>query len=86
MNSNEYLKQVVDLKLQIVTKPRTYIQWNNTEDGRDKTDCYERIDEIYVRYVNTHNPSMVIIQGDKFFDTLEMLYNLALSEKMSAGY
>lgn len=58
-----------------------YLQWINTEKGRDKHDYYERIEDVYVRYVNTHNPSMTVIRGDKFFKDLEEMYQSALANE-----
>jgi predicted GTPase len=58
-----------------------YLQWINTEKGRDKHDCYERIEDVYTRYVNTYNPSMIVIQGNKFFKDLEEMYQSALANE-----
>jgi len=81
MNSNKkYINQIDKLKLVTITEPRVYIKWENTEDGRDSTECYERIVNRYVRYVNVNNPNMTVIRGDRFFDTLEELYNTAYAE------
>jgi len=77
----DFKKQVSNLKIVTVIKPRIYLQWDNTEKGRDKNNCYERIEDIYVRYINTHNPSMVIINGDRFFKTLEEMYMSTLESK-----
>lgn len=75
---NLFIKQVDKLRIKTVTKPRTYILWNNTDKGRDKDDCYERIEENgFVEYVNTNNVDMRIIIGDNFFNTLEELYDRA---------
>ena len=79
---NLFIKQVDELRLKVVTKPRTYILWNNTQDGRDKDDCYERVEENgFVEYINTNNVNMRVIQEDDFFNTLEELYNRALANK-----
>jgi hypothetical protein len=76
---NLFVKQVENLRLKIVTKPKTYVLWNNTEEGRDMDDCYERVEENgCVEYINTNNVDMRVIQGDNFFNALEELYNLAL--------
>ena len=72
-----FKKQVTGLKIVTVTKPRVYLQWTNTEVGRDVFDCYERVEDIYVKYINTHNPSMVISQGHTFFTDLEEMYQSA---------
>jgi hypothetical protein len=81
MSANQdYIKQTSNVKLHIVTKPRTYVQWVNDQPGRDKTECYEREVTSYIRYVNVNNPRMIVIQGDKFFDTIESLYNLAYAK------
>jgi len=71
----DFIKQITNLNIVTVTKPRVFIQWQNTEKGRDKYNCYERIaDFCLIRYVNTHNPSSTIIEGDDFFKTLEEMY------------
>ena len=53
--------QIIDLKLKIDNTPSIYISWKNTENGFDKTDCYERINdglcEIY--YINTNNRNLI---------------------------
>lgn len=75
----DFKEQISDLKLTIQIKPRFYLQWTNNEIGRDKRDCYERIeDNNYVRYINTNNKSLVTIKGDKFFDVLEEMYHTEL--------
>ncbi len=74
-----FKEQISDLKIVTITKPRVYLQWINTEKGRDKYDCYERIEDVYVRYVNTHNPSLVTIKGSEFFNELEELYKCAVN-------
>ena len=76
---SDFIKQVKDLKVVVVKKPRTYIQWTNTEPGRDKTDCYERIDNLYLRYVNTNNKSSDVTKDNKFFYILEELYQKAIT-------
>jgi hypothetical protein len=77
----DFKKQVSELKIVTEIKPRVYLQWINTEKGRDKHDCYERIDDDYIRYVNKHNPSIIVIQGDKFFKDLEEMYQMALTKE-----
>jgi predicted GTPase len=76
-----FKKQISELKIVTVTKPRVYLQWANTEKGRDKHNCYERVEDVYIRYINTHNPSMVVIQGDKFFKDFEEMYKRSLNNK-----
>lgn len=75
---NLFIKQVDKLRIKTATKLRTYMLWNNTDSGRDKNDCYERIEENgFVEYVNTNNVDMRVVRGDDFFNTLEELYNCA---------
>jgi len=74
INMKEYLKQVKNIKIITDKTPRVYLQWNNTEDGRDKIEQYERIDKNGVRYVNIHNPAMIVYTG-KFFEVLEEMFN-----------
>lgn len=77
----DFKEQITDLQLVVDTTPRTYIRWKNTEEGRDKTDCYERlIVGSYVVYINTFNRNNSIVKGHKFFDTLESIYQKALKE------
>lgn len=75
----EYINQVKDVQIVINTTPRVYVSWNNTEHGRDKTECYERIDNAgSVIYVNTNNRNQsAITKGQIFYDILEYLYNQA---------
>lgn len=74
----DFIKQVSNLKYKVVNIPRHYIQWDNTESGRDKKQCYEReSNNSYIRYVNTYNPNITVIPGEPFFDVLETLYNQA---------
>lgn len=81
MDSN-FKNKIVDLEVVIETRPRTYVKWKNTEDGRDKTNCYERItDGNIVFYTNTNNDNYLISSHNPFFKILEDLYNLALKEK-----
>jgi len=70
----EFIEQTKNLKLTIVENPRVFISWDNTEDGRDKTDCYERIDNNILCYVNCNNTNIKIFKGEEFFETLEILY------------
>lgn len=74
----EFEEQVTDVELVIDTRPRVYVKWKNTEEGRDKTDCYERIDVGYIAYVNTNNRNGSVIQGHPFWDKLEKLYKQAV--------
>ncbi len=72
----EFEEQIKDLELFIDTTPRVYIKWNNTESGRDKNDCYERISNGYhAIYINTNNRNNIITQNNKFWNVLESLYN-----------
>jgi len=81
MGSNKaYIDQTTDVKLIVKTNPRYFVQWNNTEKGRDSIECYERENNSYIRYINVNNPNMTIIRGDKSFDTLEELYNIAYTK------
>lgn len=74
----EFKKQVSELKIVTVTKPRVYLQWKNNEKGRDNYSCWERIEDDYIRYINTHNKKMVLTQNDKFFKVLEEMYQSKL--------
>ena len=77
----EFIEQVKGLKIVTITKPRTYLQWTNTEEGRDKLDCYERVECGYVRWENKYGKAISIISGDSMFDVLEEMYKKALLEK-----
>ena len=74
----DFKHQISDLKITTIIQTRTYLHWFNTEKGRDAHECYERIESGYIRYVNKNNPSMVIIQGDRFFKDLEEMYQSVL--------
>lgn len=79
----QFEKQITDIELVVDTKPRTYIKWKNTEEGRDKTDCYERIEMgSTIIYVNMNNRSSSVINGNSFFNTLEKIYKCASANKV----
>ena len=74
----DFEQQVKDVEIIVNTNPRTYIKWVNTEEGRDKLDCYERIDLMgSIIYVNTHNKNMSVTRGEPFFDILENMFQKA---------
>jgi hypothetical protein len=69
-------EQVKDLKVFTVTEPRTFIEWVNTEKGRDKHNCYERISSYgNTFYVNKNGKTHIINKNDDFFKILENMYN-----------
>lgn len=75
MKNKEFIKQVRSFKVLDVLEPKTYLKWYNTEDGRDISDCYERIvvnSEIF--YVNCHNRNIIISKDNSFFNTLDAMY------------
>ena len=75
-----FIDQITDVEVTVITTPRVFVKWKNTEEGRDKTDCFERVvffknDDIErVYYVNTNNRQYAYYSGE-FFDMLEYLYN-----------
>lgn len=73
---NSFIQQVSNLKLVKVTTPRIFLEWTNTETGRDKNMKYERVvnDSGYVYYVNFYNESMLVFSEELFFKTLEEMY------------
>ncbi len=75
----EFEEQITDVELVIDTTPRVYIKWNNTEEGRDKKDSYERIviGETVI-YINIYNRNSSVICGHPFWDKLEKIYNSLL--------
>lgn len=79
---SDFIKQITDVELFVINKPRTYIKWNNTEKGRDIKDCYERIDmNGYVYYVNTYNTDMKVFKDVPFFNVLEEIYQNLIKEQ-----
>ena len=76
----DYKKQAKNIKIETITKPRIYLKWENSEKGRDKEQCYERVDDNYIHYINQFNTSMIIDQTDEFFKTLEDMYKDTLNE------
>ena len=72
----EFEEQIAGLELAIDTRPRVYLKWKNTEEGRDKTACYERItiSETMVIYVNANNRNLTVTSGHPFFEKLEKMY------------
>jgi|688.fasta_scaffold52260_14 hypothetical protein len=76
----EFQEQIKNVELLISTMPRVYLKWTNTEEGRDKQDCYERFvfgEEII--YKNILGKSNTVQQGQPFFNTLENIYKIALA-------
>lgn len=75
-----FIDQITDVEVAVITTPRVFVKWKNTEEGRDKTDCFERVvffenDDIErVYYVNANNRQYAYYAGE-FFDMLESLYN-----------
>ena len=61
------------VKIIIITK--TILSWNNTENGRDFKDCYERVTSNgeVLWYIN-QNSDIPVYPDNKFFNTLEKLY------------
>ena len=76
----DYIKQANNISIETVNKPRVYLKWENTEKGKDKKQCYERVSEPYTHYINQFNISMIIDMSDNFFKTLEDMYNSTLNE------
>lgn len=75
--------QIEDVEVFEVTIPRTYIRWKNTEEGRDKIDCYERISILEtgeVFYINTYNRNSYIMRSHSFWNTLEKLYRKGINK------
>jgi hypothetical protein len=74
--------QIIDLELYLDHRPRVYIKWKNTEEGRDKTDCFERIviGGNIVVYVNANNRMHSVFSGTPFFERLEKLYQNASAD------
>lgn len=71
----EFEKQIENVEIFIDRTPRIYLKWDNTEQGRDKNDCYERIDlGTNSFYINTHNRQNIISCGNPFWNKLEKLY------------
>lgn len=75
MGNKEFIKQVRCFKVEEVLEPKTYLKWYNTEDGRDISDCYERISiNSEVFYVNCSNRNSIISKDNPFFNTLDEMY------------
>jgi hypothetical protein len=76
----KFEEQIQDVELVIVTTPRVHVKWTNTEQGRDKQDCYERFvfgEEII--YKNILGKNTTVKQGQPFFNTLENIHKMALA-------
>lgn len=81
----EFEEQITDVEMVIDTRPRVYVKWINTEEGRDKKDCYERIDiGGAVIYINTYNRNSSVIKGHPFWEKIESMYNGALAKQNGA--
>lgn len=72
----EFEEQIENLELVINRTPRIYLKWKNTEEGRDKTACYERIviGQTIAIYVNANNRNLSVNSGHPFWDKLEKMY------------
>lgn len=78
---SDFIKQITDVELLVINKPRTFIIWRNTEKGRDIKDCYERIDwNTSVHYINTYNTDMKVFKDVPFFNVLEEIYQKLITE------
>lgn len=74
----EFENQVTNVRVTFDTRPRVFLNWENTEEGRDKKDCYERIDlGGTIVYVNTYNRNSSVLPGEPFFYKLESMYESA---------
>jgi len=68
-------QQIKNVEIIVNKNPRTYLKWENTEIGRDRFECYERINlQGTIVYVNAHNKSMSVTKGNPFFNILEDLF------------
>lgn len=75
----KFEEQIKDLEVITRTEPRTFVRWINTEEGRDKHDCYERIASYGdIWYVNQNNKTSIINKRHDFFKVLESMYNSQL--------
>jgi hypothetical protein len=81
----QFKDQVQNLELGIDTTPKVFIKWENTEEGRDKKEMYQRMEftnnvfsEVY--YVNTYGKKSVVHKTNQFWQTLEDLYQSAKSK------
>lgn len=72
----EFEKQLRNVKVSEIITTREFISWENTEEGRCKTDRYERISDGRITYyVNCNNRNSAIYHGE-FFDLLEEIYHM----------
>lgn len=75
----DFKEQVSQIKITEVRKPRFYLSWINTENGRDKDERYERVDDSgYVYYINSHNTDDITDKNNSFFKVLEDMYQEAM--------
>jgi len=76
----DFIEQVKDAELVVDTRPRVFLKWKNTEEGRDVNICYERIafgDTVV--YTNTNNKNSASVSyGHPFWITLESIHNSIL--------
>lgn len=83
MIENGFVKQVRNLE--VLTTTRTIMKWNNSEEGRDRTDMYERIDGDFIVYINQYNNTLRLVAGDPFFNVLEQMYHEQLKVRHDKG-
>lgn len=71
----DFERQVINPSVKIIIITKTILSWNNTEDGRDFKDCYERVTSNgeVLWYIN-QNSDIPVYPDNKFFNTLEKLY------------
>jgi hypothetical protein len=66
---------IENVKVDVITRPRVYVSYNDMEPGRDKNNCYERVTTgLSVRFINQYNTDECVLRGDPFFDVLEKMY------------
>jgi len=80
----EFKEQIKNIELVINRTPRIYLKWENTEEGRDTSDCYERIvSDGFVVYVNNNNRNISITNEHSFWGELEGIFNSAIDNRFN---
>mgnify|MGYP001130665176 CR=1 FL=1 len=74
----EFEQQIENLKIIVDLKPKYYLTWQNKEKGRDKFDCYERIElnPEYIIYVNNFNKNSIIESNNPPFEIIRQKHKI----------
>jgi len=73
----EFIKQTKNVTVTKQTVIKTFIGWDNTEEGRDNNDIYEKVGDCFINIYNRNNR---ISHRHEFYSTLNAIYLTAERE------